>query len=519
MKTVSKFLNRYRVPETTVLGIAAMLSGLLTAMGVWIFKRLIDLAHIVFFDQIGGLIHPLGAWTILFVPVIGGLIVGWYSERFVKPERYHGVTAIIASTEFGDGKLAYQETPSKVLTAILSLGSGASVGPEDPSVQIGANLGSMFGQFFRVPSEHLRVLVAAGAAAGVAAAFNAPIAGVFFAIEIILGEIATSSLGVVLLASVTSAVFTQAISGAQPAFIVPAYEFQSVWELPLYLGLGLLAGPVSAIFVYLVYAARDLSHRVHWPAPIKGALAGLMVGVVAIYFNQVLGVGYETIAAVLNSQAFPIVVLLIFMVAKMILTPVSLGGGFHGGVFAPSLFVGAMLGGAYGAFVGAHVSGFPMASSSAYAMVGMAAVLAGATHAPLTAILLLFEMTRDYRIILPLMFAVVVSLLISRRLESNSVYLLGLARSGLTLTRERMKRVFLGGVEVTTVKIEAGAACVGVPISDLSLPRDCVLASVVRNNETIIPHGNTILADGDVLVFAALGPAREKVLALCQTKK
>lgn len=432
----SKWLDRLQPSEAVVLGGAALLVGLTSGAGVWLFKRLIDLAQWLAFDQLVGSLSPLGAWTVVLAPVVGGLCVGLIAYFFIGEERHHGVAGIMESVALAGGRLRYNRIPAKTIAAALSIGSGASVGPEDPSVQIGANLGSLFGQWLKLSDERVRSLVAAGAAGGIAAAFNAPIAGVFFAQEIILGEFSGNTFGVVVLASVISAVFTQAVSGTQPAFPVPAYAFNSAWELPLYMGLGLLAGPVSAIYIRALYLAQDAFHG--WQAPrwVKPVVAGLAVGVVGIVLPQILGVGYGTIGDILTGQIPAVQLLLILLVAKLILTPVSIGGGFPGGVFAPSLFLGATLGGAFGLVAQQLFPNLNIAPQ-AFAMVGMAAVLAGTVHAPLTAIVLLFEMTDNYKIILPLMFAVVVSLLISKRLQNDSVYALGLARKGIRLERGR----------------------------------------------------------------------------------
>ncbi|MCB0120149.1 MAG: chloride channel protein, partial [Anaerolineales bacterium] len=320
--------------------------------------------------------------------------------------------------------------------AVVSIGTGASVGPEDPSVQIGASLGSLLGQLLHVSDDRVRTLVAAGAASAIAAAFNAPIAGVFFALEIILGEIGSGSLGIILVAAVTSSVFTQAVSGSSPAFQVPQYAFHSAWELPLYLALGLLAGPISALYVRLLYIIQDFYKRLNSPRWVKTVGAGAVVGITGLFLPQVFGVGYETIGEILNKNDITLWLLLALLLAKLILTPISIGGGFHGGVFAPSLFIGATLGGGFGIIAMYLFPGLNV-SPPAFALVGMAAVLAGSVHAPLTAVILLFEMTNDYRIILPLMFAVAVSLLISQRIQKDSVYALGLARHGIRLDRGR----------------------------------------------------------------------------------
>lgn len=431
-----RLLDRYQISDSAILGAVALGLGLATGAGVWIFKQMILLGHKFFLEGLGGFLETYGTWTIALVPILGGLIVGLVQVYFIGNERHHGVAGIIESVALSGGRLRWWRIPAKTVASAVSIGAGASVGPEDPSVQIGSNLGSMLGTLLRLSEERVRTLVAAGAAAGVASAFNAPIAGVFFAVEIILGEIGTSALGVVVLSSVIASVFTQAVSGAQPAFSVPAYAFNSEWELTLYFALGLIAGPVSALYVKFLYRSQDFFHSLNFPRWGKPAIAGAMVGVVGIFLPEIFGEGYHVIGDVLNGRSAVIWLLLVLMIAKLIMTPVSIGGGFAGGVFAPALFIGSMLGGGVGLVA---QSLFPTLNivPGAFAMVGMAAVLAGAVHAPLTAILLLFEMTRDYRIILPLMFAVIISYLISRWIESDSVYMLGLARKGIRIERGR----------------------------------------------------------------------------------
>lgn len=431
-----RWLDRYHISDSAILGSVALGLGLATGIGVWLFKEMILLSHNILLERLGGFLETYGAWTIALVPVIGGLIVGLIQFHFIGVERHHGVAGIIESVALSGGRLRYWRIPAKSVASAVSIGAGASVGPEDPSVQIGSNLGSMFGSLLRMSEERIRTLVAAGAAAGVASAFNAPIAGVFFAVEIILGEIGTSALGVVVLSSVIASVFTQAVSGTQPAFSVPAYAFNSEWELILYFVLGLLAGPLSALYVKFLYGSQDFFHNLKMPRWGKPAVAGLLVGVVGIFLPEIFGEGYHVIGDVLNGRTTVFWLLFALMIAKLVMTPVSIGGGFAGGVFAPALFIGSMLGGGVGLVA---QSLFPSLNivPGAFAMVGMAAVLAGAVHAPLTAILLLFEMTRDYRIILPLMFAVVISYLISRYIESDSVYMLGLARKGIRIERGR----------------------------------------------------------------------------------
>ncbi len=431
-KLFYKISERITPTESVLLGAAAVMVGLTSGAGVWLFKKMIGWVELFFTNTVGVSMTSWGSWTPALFPVMGGLLVGVIIHVFIGQERYHGVAGIMEAVALGGGRLRYLRMPIKAIASAVSIGSGASVGPEDPSVQIGANLGSFFGQLWKLSPERIRTLVAAGAAGGIAAAFNAPIAGIFFSLEIILGELSGSALGVVVLASVISSVFTQAVSGASPAFHVPAYGYYSPMELPFYLGLGILAGAISAAYIYLLDKIKSLFHQLTIPNWGKPALAGVFVGITGLFLPQIFGVGYSTIEFVLGQRPIVLSVMLLVLLAKLILTPISIGGGFQGGVFAPALFLGAVLGGVYGTLLEGVIPDFTLARQ-AFAMVGMAAVLAGAVRAPMTAILLLFEMTNDYRIILPLMLGVVVSVLVSSRLQKESVYTLALVKRGVRL--------------------------------------------------------------------------------------
>jgi CIC family chloride channel protein len=433
---VVRWLNRWQPNEAIVLGSAAALVGVTSGLGIWLFEHLIELANWVFFERLGEHLTEISPWLIMVIPILGGLIVGLIGQYLIGEERHHGVAGIMESVALAGGRLRYRRIPAKTVASALSIGSGASVGPEDPSVQIGANLGSMFGQWLHLSDERVRTLVAAGAAGGISAAFNAPIAGIFFAIELILGELGSRAFGAVALSAVLSAVLTQAITGPEPAFHIPIYEFRSAWELPLYLGLGLLTGVVAATYIRLIYVAHDTFHYWRLPRWSKTVVAGAIVGVVGIWLPQIFGIGYATIGSILNGAHFSLLLLLVLLIAKLLLTPISIAGGFYGGVFAPSLFLGATLGFAYGQIAAAIFPTLQIAPP-AFALVGMASVLAGTVRVPLTAVILLFEMTNDYRVILPLIFAVVVSMVVAGLLERDSVYELGLARKGVRLERGR----------------------------------------------------------------------------------
>ncbi len=440
---LSNGLDRIRSSQTFALVAIAAVVGLFTGIGVWLFKRIIEAVQLIMSTGYGFVKPTLGMWIIILIPVVGGIVVGLTTHYLMEEERLHGVAGIMESVALAGGRLRYLTVPVKAMASAISIGTGAAVGPEDPSVQIGANIGSMFAQLLHLSDERVRTMVAAGSAAAIAAAFNAPIAGVFFSLELILGEIDGNALGMMLVASVASSAFTQAASGPEPAFHIPAYAFHSVWEFPLYLALGLLAGPVSAAYIRLLYTMQDFFHNIHLPSWVKTGATGLILGLVGLLLPQVLGVGYDTIQEILNKNDIAFWLLLALLLAKLFLTPLSIGGGFLGGVFAPSLYLGAALGGAFG-FVAASLFPGLGINPSAFALVGMAAVLAGSVHAPLTATILLFEMTNDYRIILPVMLASAMSLLLSQRIQRNSIYLTGLARLGIQLDRGRDVQVLQG---------------------------------------------------------------------------
>ncbi|NMG18344.1 chloride channel protein [Brasilonema bromeliae] len=426
---LTHLLNRFQPsPETLVLLLAVLIGGG-GGMGVVTFHYLIELIHRLTLENFMGVIGAWGAWTLACVPILGGLIIGlmrWRTQDFGP-----GLSTLIAASQGGEIKGQLRPV-TKMLAASVSLGSGASLGPEGPSVEIGASFGMLLSVVLQVSQERQRLLLAAGAAAGLAAGFNAPIAGVFFALEVVLGatSFATSAVSVVLLAAVVAALVAQIGLGAQPAFALPVYQVRSLLELPLYLGLGLGASLVSLAYTQLIALAKACFHGkipyLRWLGnirePIHPIIGGTIVGIVALQFPQILGIGYGTIEAMLQDVKFSLQLLLVLLVVKLLMTAVSAGSGFVGGVFAPAMFLGASFGSAYAKILASLVPPVTqyMAAPPAYAMVGMAAVLAASVRAPLTAILLLFELTRDYRIVLPLMAAVGLSVWLVERIKPTS---------------------------------------------------------------------------------------------------
>ncbi|NDJ62450.1 MAG: CBS domain-containing protein [Chloroflexi bacterium] len=442
---IFRWLRRLQPSENTALLGLAVAVGVGTAFAIWAFDIAIEFFHELFQERLAHeILEPLlGPLAIVIALALAGLIVGWIMHRFIGDERHHGVAGIMESVALAGGRLRYHRVPFKAIAAALSLGAGASVGPEDPSVQIGANMGSFFGQRLRFSEERMRIVVAAGAASAIAAAFRAPIAGVFFALEIILGGRFTSgSISVVVLASVIASVFFQVIGQGAPEFGILDYSFAGPHEMIFFTVLGLLLAPIAVLFIRAVYWQEGLWHRyaARLSRPLKTALAGALVGGCAIFVPQIMGPGREFMAAVLHPSPeaqFTIGLLLIIGLLKLFMTTVSLAGGFVGGIFAPTLFVGTMRGSAFGQEIEQILPAGTVGDHESYAIAGMAALMAGVVRAPITAILMVFELTNDYLLILPIMGTTVVCVFLAERFEPSGIYELGLLRKGIRLQQGR----------------------------------------------------------------------------------
>jgi H+/Cl- antiporter ClcA len=421
-----RFLDRLQNSGNSVTLLLSLAIGVCTGSIVVVFRWLIEHIHDLAFDNLDDWLGISRKLLVVMIPLLGGITVGvirWY-VRDLGPN-LAGLLAMQSGAEQPPWRGIF-----KTLAASISLGTGASLGPEGPSVEIGANFGAWFAQILRVSQERRRLLLAAGAAAGVAAGFNSPIAGVFFALEVVLSSTtASSAVSVVVLAAVISSLVEQFGVGSQPAFKLPVYEVRSAGELPLYLGLGVAISLLSVAFMMAIQWSRNFFQGKYggftWlaklPVGVTPAIGGLVVGLVALKFPQILGIGYETIEAMLQDVGFSMNLLLSLVVVKLIMTALSLGSGLVGGLFAPAMFLGACTGTAYakGLVMLLPMLDEAMAAPPAYAMVGMAAMLATTARAPLTAILLMFELTRDYRIVLPLMACVGLSMWLVDRLSAS----------------------------------------------------------------------------------------------------
>lgn len=413
--------------ENTIL-IAAIFVGLLSGVGSAAFIYSLEAVHHLFFVTFASWLGWLGPSAVIILPALGGLLVGPFIARFAPEARGHGVPEVMSAVATRGGRIAGRVAVVKIIASAISIGSGGSAGQEGPMVQIGAATASAAGKRFGVPPHHMRTFVACGAAGGLAAVFNAPIGGAIFALEVITGEL-TPAFGAVILASVSATVVSRSLFGNFPSFVVPRYDLVSNSELVFYLILGVLAGLVSVAFIRTLYAFEHRFDGWEFPQRLKPVVGGLMLGIIGRFFPQLFGTGSDTIQAATWGTMAPLL-LLALIPLKMIATSVTLASGGSGGVFGPSMYVGAMLGGAFGWAV--HTL-FPTmtAGSGAYALVGIGGVVGGTALAPLTAIILLFEMTDDYRIILPMMLVTALSVMVTRAFVGESIYTLKLRQQNI----------------------------------------------------------------------------------------
>lgn len=379
------------------------------------------------------LVPGLGMWFVIAAPVVGGLIYGPLVSRFAPEARGHGVPEVMYAVNRLGGRMRPQVPVVKSLASAICIGSGGSVGREGPIVQIGSALGSVTGQALRLPEAQLRLLVACGAAGGISATFNAPIAGVFFSLELILRNFETRSFGLVVLSSVTADAIGRAAFGGHPFLTLPSFSFSSPVELVLYALLGVLATGVGLGFVRVLYTGEDIADRLWKEKPewLRPAVGGLLLGLLLLAVPQMYGVGYPVLQSAVAGH-YVLLALVGLLAAKILATSLTMWIGGSGGVFAPSLFMGAMLGSAYGQ-VAHRLLPHLAAAPGAYGLVGMGAVFAAAARAPITAVIIIFELTGDYRIILPLMFAIVLVTALANALTRDTIYTLKLRRRGIDI--------------------------------------------------------------------------------------
>jgi CIC family chloride channel protein len=444
---LSNILDKLRSNEIVFGLILTVVVGVAAGFGAVLFWKMIEICSWFFFKGGAVAFEPLGKYYVIIIPALGGLIFApiiYYLAREAKGE---GPPDVMEAIAVKGGGIRARVLAVKVLVSSICIGSGGSVGREGPIVQIGASVGSTIGRWLKLSDEWLKTLVLCGAAGGISATFNAPLAGIVFALEVIAGRFISPRFGYIVISSVSANVIARIFLFTEEhptSFIVPQYSIVSYWEMLPYALLGVVIAFVALGFIRFFYKTEDLIAKLKIPEYLKPAVAGIIIGLIGSYYPQVFGVGYGThygvggvlveTGAVEQALAGEVALVTIasILILKIVATSLTLGSGGSGGIFAPSLFIGAMLGGAFG--IGVH-NLFPTitASSGAYALVGMGAFFAVVVRGPITAIIILFEITRDYALILPLMTAVVISSIIARQFALESIYTLRLLRRGVDI--------------------------------------------------------------------------------------
>lgn len=460
LRTIDRWLRRLKPSEQAgVLGMAVAI-GVLAGLGNVAYRKLLLLCHLAIFEQGTALlgVGPALPRSLLLplLPMAGASLLIVLDYLIPGELRGKGFSTFLEIVHLRGAVLRARSILVKALGSALTIGSGGSAGVEGPIAQIGGAVGSLVGQRLKVSQERLQTLVACGVAAGIGGTFNAPIAGVFFAEEIVLlRSFGAANFTPLVISSGVGTLVARVLEGNEPAFRVPQYVLQSPWEMVLYAVLGLLIAVLAVHFIRSFHAIGDRFHHWRAPAGLKGVLGAGLTGAVGIALPQVLGNGYPHVEAALAGQVTGWI-LLALAFGKIYATGLTLGSGNSGGVFAPSLFIGAMIGGAFGS--AAHAV-FPKIAGppGSYALVGMGGFLAAATHAPMTAIFLIFEMTNEYSAILPIMLTAVIGYSVSHQFQRESIETFELARRGVRLEQGREVDVLqsIPVAEVMTSSFEA----------------------------------------------------------------
>jgi CIC family chloride channel protein len=438
--------------ENVRMMVTAACIGLMTGISIIIFRTVIEGMEAVFLE--GGKkllgIH-LGGWRLLLLPLIpmsGMALLIPLSLLFPGEINGYGFTKFLRKVNLEGGYIKARTILLKLISTALTIGTGNSAGVEGPIAAIGGAIGSQVGQISRVSGSRMKIYIAAGSAGGIAGIFNAPLAGIFFASEIVLlGTFEISSFSALVIASAISTVVTRAWYGENPAFSIPAYHLVNpLVELPLYTLMAVITGLIAVFHIRIFYFIRDRYQALPIHPQLKPLTGAFLIGCIGMIFPQVMGNGYPFIESILNgSETLPILLALIFL--KIIATAITLGSGGAGGVFAPALFIGAMIGGAFGHLAN-MLSPTMTADPGAYATVGIGAFLAASTHAPMTAIFLLFEMTGNYMIIVPIMLTSIIGTVVAKKFNKDSIDTVDFTREGIDIHEGRetaiMKSIRVG---------------------------------------------------------------------------
>lgn len=492
---------RFKISEANYLLILSAIVGVAVGLTAIVFRLLLSHSYEFFFVKGSDILGFPRMITTPLLTTFGALIVGIIVYKIFNQKGSHGVPSVMKEVATKNVNI-HPRMAIKSYTSILTIGFGGSAGPEGPIVEIGSVIGAMIGRLGGVSKNRFGLLVSCGSAAGIAAIFNAPIGGVFFALEIILRDFAIKSFSPVVIASVVAALLSKAYFGDVPAFAVKkALELQmsSVYEIGFYIILGILCAALSVFFIRALYMTQDFFSKIKMQTFIKPVIGGFLVGIIGVYIPGILGEGYHSMTAILHGDV-AIKLFIAWMLFKVIATCLTLGSGGTGGVFAPALFIGACAGGLLGKTVFQffpHLTNYD--APITYALAGMAGLLAGTLNAPLTAIMMIFEITGgSYQIVVPLMITVAVSSFMTKSLTKGSIYTMSLLRDGFDVEKAALPN------PLTTVVVETAMSEPKVLIkSNESLPNIINIAS--ESDETVYP----VVADnGDFIGIISINELR-----------
>ncbi len=463
-------LRRFRISDQTFLIVLAVIVGGVVGGGSVIYAKLLDFSNTFFWKILPAWIGGAGA-LVIFTPCIGALLLWPFIRLSSKAATEDGVPATIEAVALHNGHMRWTNSLRCMLMSSLTLGSGGSAGSEGPIILIGSALASGVGQFLRVSGNRLRVIAACGAAAGLASVFNAPIAGVLFALEVVMGEFNVHSFSPIVIASVVATGFSRAYMPHGMALGGLPYRMFSPWEIVFYALMGVLAGLVSVGFIKAVQAVEHFfEHRMSLPKALKPAIGALAVGIMGFFHPQIFGYSYAPLAAAISGK-FVLTTLLILLGLKIVATAFTLGSGGSGGILCPSLFLGAVMGTACG-IVFQHFFPHLIGTPGGYGIVGMGAVLGAVVQAPMTAIIMIFEITNAYSVILPMMAACIMASLVQKSILSGSIYTLSLAQKGVDIEAGREMGI-LTGLQVRDV-METDVSTIPADTTFENIVRQCV---------------------------------------------
>jgi CIC family chloride channel protein len=490
--------------EQIVLAVLALLIGGAAACGAIGFREAIDLVQQGALGIAGESVASLAAqqpwWRVLLAPAAGGLAIGLYIRYVMRERRPLAVADVIEAAALQGGRMRFRAGISAALVSAASIGVGASVGREGPVVHLGATLGGWLATRLGLGAPLARTLLGCGVASAVAASFNAPIAGVFFALEVVIGHYALRAFAPIVIAAVTGTILSRIYFGDYPAFVVPEHHIRSFLEFPAFALLGVVSAATAVIFMWSIQFVQDNAHQVPVPEALRPACAGLAIGAVALLLPEVLGVGYETTDLALRGTV-ALWLLLVLIVAKTAATALCLGAGFGGGVFSPSLFLGALVGSAFGIVA---TSAFPELSSGhgAYAMIGMGAVAGSVLGAPISTILMIFELTGDYALTIGVMIATVIASVITQHVYGHSFFTWQLDRRGIDLSGGREMTLLRAASVDRLLRSEPETVTVATPLREIRQRlRAADLGELFVVDEEGQLYGTITLSDLDETAF------------------